>query len=90
MLSYHYFIVSYALSNIVIIFFVTLGRQFIKKRKENSNFFIGVIILELNCFMLTLSADTSKDLASELVHYAFINEVDIKAVFSSSVLFYFL
>uniref|UniRef100_A0A674PJK9 Nuclear receptor binding protein 2b n=1 Tax=Takifugu rubripes TaxID=31033 RepID=A0A674PJK9_TAKRU len=34
--------------------------------------------------------DTSKDLASELVHYAFINEVDIKAVFSSSVLFYFL
>lgn len=41
-------------------------------------------------FHATLSADTSKDLASELVHYAFINEVDIKAVFSSSILFSFL
>lgn len=68
--------------------FVTLGRQFVKK--GNSNFFIGVIVLELNYFMPTLSADTSKDLASELVHYAFINEVDINAVFSSSALFYFL
>lgn len=28
-----------------------------------------------------LSADTSKDLASELVHYAFINEVHVKAFF---------
>lgn len=56
-------------------------------KKEKSNFFIGVIVLELNYFMPTLSADTSKDLASELVHYAFINEVDMKAVFSSSVLF---
>lgn len=28
---------------------------------------------------MKLSADTSKDLASELVHYAFINEVDGKA-----------
>lgn len=28
--------------------------------------------------LVKLSADTSKDLASELVHYAFINEVDTK------------
>lgn len=28
-------------------------------------------------FHSKLSADTSKDLASELVHYAFINEVDL-------------
>lgn len=49
-----------------------------------------MIVLELNYFMPTLSADTSKDLANELVHYAFINEVDTKTVFRSSVLFFFL
>lgn len=27
-------------------------------------------------FLVTISADTSKDLVSELVHYAFINEVN--------------
>lgn len=30
-------------------------------------------------YLMNLSADSSKDLASELVHYAFINEVAIKA-----------
>lgn len=32
-------------------------------------------------FNVKLSADTSKDLAGELVHYAFINEVDKKLFF---------
>uniref|UniRef100_A0A3P9CRT1 Nuclear receptor binding protein 2b n=1 Tax=Maylandia zebra TaxID=106582 RepID=A0A3P9CRT1_9CICH len=40
-------------------------------------FFLYIFLTELFC--MKLSADTSKDLASELVHYAFINEVDGKA-----------
>lgn len=56
--------------------------------KKNPNWFVGMVVTDL--FHATLSADTSRDLASELVHYAFINEVDIKDVFSSSILFSFL
>lgn len=46
-------------------------------------FFLFVKLLCKNCcgtkiFDVQPSADTSKDLASELVHYAFINEVNLK------------
>lgn len=41
--------------------------------------FIVANFIVTEMFHANLSADTSKDLASELVHYAFINEVRVKA-----------